>query len=692
MSDNVFEKMDFFGMRVWSHFDSVVSNNALNLEYFYFLKNKIISQPKYKLVISGKSANKDSRITLDSSNLYKLSYQIKSEILKNIKQDIEKFKTDQKWSHGFCFSSAYNKNLYITIMWNDLSNSPVIRFMIGEKERTILDSDKVYIPLVEFFSFCEILNQSFNNYVNLCSNCELTGKIHMMGHIDISDNEVKIDNNPDLDNVGIPLISNISSNQTEVNSVEVIRDDDIIDKKPEVVKEDLLGDITLDTVKTEIKKEVVVENTSENDSETQSDFDNFLVNNRDKFELDIPKDTDEEHHIKNELEKPSKFIEKICNNDFTYLEQLMFNTVNQNVPIKTFIDLIKEKCEIDFSAGISKKDFISMNYVTTNALKYNMNQFLEKKCKLPANITPIIVESNDSNLDKIDTMYYLLLFYIYLSKVKVILNEKNNNSIDNKEFFSYALKAITNPLVFSYLPGIQLDVLKSETLKRFNKLVESKFFDKFVESINSNIHVKISIGNDQISENIEKIYNSVIKFKDKLHISNAFDKRYCKLTYDHMDYIESIDILAKVIHFDMHFMKFGKIGQNINLKSYDDVPMNILKVYGIKTLKFDNTIIIEYFKKHHEGFKDFEKIKKINKNVHDIINDIEIMTYDTEVLKALYFWDTERLSRDITLFKFEEIIKNCKLEKNQLISLILDPCKHTDNSFYTSFLIAASDD
>ena len=68
MSDNVFEKMDFFGMRVWSHFDSVISNNALNLEYFYFLKNKIISQPKYKLVISGKSANKDSRITLDSSN------------------------------------------------------------------------------------------------------------------------------------------------------------------------------------------------------------------------------------------------------------------------------------------------------------------------------------------------------------------------------------------------------------------------------------------------------------------------------------------------------------------------------------------------------------------------------------------------------------------------------------------------
>lgn len=142
----------------------------------------------------------------------------------------------------------------------------------------------------------------------------------------------------------------------------------------------------------------------------------------------------------------------------------------------------------------------------------------------------------------------------------------------------------------------------------------------------------------------------------------------------------------------MHFMKFGKIGQNINLKSYDDVPMNILKVYGIKTLKFDNTIIIEYFKKHHEGFKDFEKIKKINKNVYDIINDIEIMTYDTDVLKALYFWDTERLSRDITLFKFEEIIENCKLEKNQLISLILDPCKHTDNSFYTSFLIAATDD
>ena len=691
MSDNVFEKMDFFGMRVWSHFDSVISNNALNLEYFYFLKNKVVSQPKYKLVISGKSANKDSRITLDSSNLYKLSYQIKSEILKNIKQDIEKFKTDQKWSHGFCFSSAYNKNVYITVMWNDLSNSPVIRFMIGEKERTILDSDKVYIPLVEFFSFCEILNQSFNNYVNLCSNCELTAKLHSVGNISSSNEEVKIDNSPDLDNVGIPLIANISSNQYEDSKVEVIRDDDIIDKKTEVSKVDLIDDITLDNIKTEEKKiETVIEKTVE--SETQNDFDSFLVNNRDKFELDLPKETSNTPDLKNDLEKPSKFIEKICNNDFNNLEQLMFNIVNEDTPINSFVELLKSKCDIDFSAGIAPKDFVSMNYVTTNALKYNMNQFLEKKCKLPANITPIIVESNDSNLDKIDTMYYLLLFYIYLSKVKVILGEKTNNSIENKEFFSYVLKAVTNPLVFSYLPGIQLDVLKSETINRYRKLVESKFFDKFISSIETNVHVKAEINCDQISENVEKIYNSVIKFKDKLHISNAFDSRYCKLSYNHMDYIENIEIVKKVVHFDMHFMKYGKVGQNINLKSYDDVPMNILKVFGIKTLKFDNTIILEYFKKHHNGFKDFEKIKKINKNVHDIINDIEIMTYDTEILKALYFWDTERLSRDITLFKFEEIIKNCKLEKNQLISLILDPCKHTDNSFYTSFLIAASDD
>lgn len=687
-------EIEFYGNNLWNYYDGVISSNLLSFDYYGYDKERKISAPRFKLSIRGKTTNKNSNITFDSCSLYKFSYQLKSEILKFIKDDLEKFKRDQKWSHGFSFDGYKNKkNLYITVLWNDLSNNAVIRFMIGEKERTILESEKIYVPIVEFLSFTEILNQSFSNYVNLCAVSALESNIVRLQKTtdNLSNSAINaVINNDSVKNISdIPMLNStdfdknlqtmkisISGNQSPINKIQ-----SVVDKVEDVSEDDLkLAQI----------------NAGKESVEAQESFDKFLQENRDSFQLDLPfNEKSEDKKLKDELKDgESKFITKLCNNDFSTFEQIVFNTANEDLPFNSFIESIKKLTDIDFSDGISKKDYNCLNYVISNNIKYHINKLLEKKTKLPSSITPIIVKNEKVDSDKIDVMYYLLLFYIYLSKVKVILSEKSNNSLDNKEYFSYIIKTISNPLVFSYLPDIPEEVIKVETIKRYNILKENSFFDNFITNIKNKIRSvnNLNIRDKDITDNISKIYASVTKFRDKLGVESSFNSSIMKVSYKILnEYDLELNTLSKLIHFDSSFVKYGKVGNEIDLKSYDDVPVPILNIYGIKIAKFDNTIISKYFANNIKNFGDLEKIKRINKNVYDILDDIDITKYDTNALRALYFWNVDQLPRDLTYIKFKNLIDSSTLEKSELLSMILNRTVVTDKDFYNSFLVSAND-
>lgn len=684
-------EIEFYGNNLWSYYDNVISGNMLSFDYYGYDKKQKISAPRFKLSIRGRTANKNSSITFDSCSLYKFSYQLKSEILKFVKDDLEKFKTDQKWSHGFSFA-GYKRNLYVTALWNDLSNSAAIRFMIGEKERTILESEKIYVPIVEFFSFTEILNQSFSNYVNLCAVSALESNIVRLQKTtdNLANSTINTVSNDNVQNISdIPMLNgsdfdknlqsmkiSISGNQSPVNKIH-----SAIDKVEEISEDDL---------------KLAQVNAGKESVEAQESFDKFLQENRDSFQLDLPvNEKSEDKKLKDEIKDgESKFITKLCNNDFSALEQIVFNAANEDLPFNSFIESIKKVTDIDFSDGISKKDYNCLNYVISNNIKYHINKLLEKKTKLPTSITPIIVKNEKVDSDKIDVMYYLLLFYIYLSRVKVFLSEKSNNSLDNKEYFSYIIKTISNPLVFSYLPDIPEEVIKAETIKRYNILKENSFFDNFIKNIKSKIKSvnSLNIADKDINDNISKIYASVTKFRDKLGVESSFNSSIMKISYKILnEYDLELNTLSKLIHFDSSFVKYGKIGNEIDLKSYDDVPVPLLNIYGIKIAKFDNTIISKYFANNIKNFGDLEKIKRINKNVYDILDDIDITKYDTNALRALYFWNVDQLPRDLTYIKFKNLIDSSTLEKSELLSMILNRNVVIDKDFYNSFLVSAND-
>jgi len=679
------QSFTFYGMNLWNYYDDVISTNNLVFEYYSYKRDNTLASPRFKITISGRTMNSRSSVSLGVCELHRFIYQLNSNIMKKLKEFTVAVKSDQKFTEGFSFYT-YRKNIYVTFMWNELSNQPVIRFMLGEKEQTILDSDKVYVPLVDMISFFEMIKQAHSTYMMLCMNSNIENRLN---EIVTMLNSTKFLTKDDLSKIQ-PIIQNVSVNNSTSTS-------DLLDD---------LKDISVSS-NAVVRKDEIVETPIESiaESKEQNDFDSFLSQNRDKFDLDLPEEdtvtekVEEKKGVSNELNSienlTSKFIDKVCHNDLSVFETIITNSVNEILPLDSLIKVIKEATEIDFRNGISDADYNAINYVVSRMVKTSIKDLIENRKQLPKSTRPILVNSSDRNEDKIDTMYYMFTMYLYLSKVRTVLAEKSKNAIDNKEFFSFVLKSITNPLVFSYFPDIPLDVIKTQVSKRYRKLKDSGFFNKFNDAISVKLKVKtIDIFENDLISDVEKVYNGVVTHKDKIGIETAFNSGIMKLTYNDFKTSNfSIESVIKLIHFDSNIFRYGKIDTSkLDLKSYDDVPTSILKKYGIKSLKFDNTIITKYFSDNFKDFQDFDKIKKINKNVYDILDEIDLRSYNDQQLRALYFWDTEELPKDLTYSGFKKMIDQSSLTKNELVSMIVDRQKTIDPEFYNSFLVSAEDD
>lgn len=680
----------FYGMSLWSFYDSVISTNSLNFDYYAYNKDERLASPKFKFGIYGRAAE-GSKVNLGSSELYRFTYLIKSKILKIVKPALDQMKNDQDYSVGCSYNNGKGKNIYVTLMWNSLSNDAVVRFMIGEKEKTILESDKVYIPIIEFFSLCEILDQAFKNYITLCSTVVQENSIRRL--YDLIETKQSMQFQPHMieSSPEISEVSNVS------NEPLTLAPDNLLSGDSAKLEEDQKAIQTVSEIaKTGDQKE------NENG---QSEFDNFLVANRDTMELDMAKSIDElvaeeenkeEISSKNNVEEiivTSKFIDKVCQNDFIKLEELLMNSCNEDLPFDSFVNSIKQFSDIDCRDGISDRDYLASNYCIARQVKTRVGLLIEKQIKLPSSIAPIVIKNEKRNNDKLDAAYYLLLFYIYMSKVRVALLDKSKNSIDNKDLFTYLLKMVTNPLVFAYITEVPESIAKSEIIRRYCQLNKNGFFNHFIEDIKSKIAgASFEVNISDIEESVAKIYLNLNKFGDKLNPSIMFDPAFMKLSYDDFNNEMTLDHLKKVIHFDSSLFKFKKINLNeLAVNSTDDVPAWILNKFNIKTTKFDTTIIQKYFRDNYKDNGQLEHISKINKNVYDILDELDLTQFDVKALRALYFWDTDNLPKTLTYAQFKKMIDTSSLDINHLISMIMKREKVTDPNFFSSFLVSAED-
>ena len=166
------------------------------------------------------------------------------------------------------------------------------------------------------------------------------------------------------------------------------------------------------------------------------------------------------------------------------------NCVNSKLPLDSFVKTVYSLSGVDLYEGISNSDKYCLNYVVTNNLRQSINSYIQKRMDLPKSINPIIINDNICNQDKIDCVCFLLLSYIFLSKIK---NDCVNidDSYANKNYISYCLKTITSPFVFTHILDINKDVLINCIVRLYVELKDKKFYDKYLSDIFNKTHVNV---------------------------------------------------------------------------------------------------------------------------------------------------------------------------------------------------------
>lgn len=703
---------DYFqSVKLWSYWDNNVTTNNLNFECYFFSteKSPTVCEPRFKFSIYSKS-NTPSSISLEVSELYKYTYKLKKHILDKLPSLISKTKSDKKFTDGFVHNGP-KTNIYTTIMYNANINDTCIRFMVGAKEETLLDTDKVYIPLIDILSLYGILNKAYENYVNMCSTVSVINIIKKK----LTAIEEKIDKIPvDKERVEpVVLMETLQASDQVLSSLST-------ESEPESelgtlqISEQIMSCLMPENESE--SEEVESEEVSEEKNAVQQDFDAFLVEKRDTFALDMP--GQEKVQEEPPKEQPAPKVKKprnpniktvkeieiedvvskdVLKNEFKNMEMIVTNCINTPVPLDTFTKTVLNTTGINLYEGFSDLDLYCLNYITTKNLKHNINRYIQQKVDFPKSISPIIVPDNKYNdADesykniRIQIMYFLLMSYIYLSKVKTQLSERTKSAQDNKEFLCYALKTMTTCYVFSYMLNINKNVLVGYVDKLYNKLRNDGFFNTFEEEIQKKTGVSVVVTSQVIKDDVERIYNTVNERKEKLVIPNFFNPKIMKMGYSDFQKIETpfnVNVVDKICKIDTLYIN-GKIDKIDDvLKNYDDVPLSVLSVYGVKKQKFDNSVLLSYFKKNVPDFPDMEQIKNINSNVYDVLDSLNIQNYGVKALRALYFWDVKKLPKNIKLSEFEKMVDDSGLETSMLISMILDRNYQSDDDFYNSLQV-----
>lgn len=646
---------------LWSYWDDGATNCYLNFDLFTYQSNDQdrLQTPRFKFSIYGKETA-SATVTLANNELYKFSYLCKQKILTPLNSHIEKLNRDKSYTDGFCFKTRKN-NIYATFMHQTLLNAPCVRFMIGDKEQSLIDTDKLYLPLVEFNSLYLTMNKSFENFCILSQNIVLMNQFKKYTELF----EEKID---DLDRT----IYNLKNNNTvDYTTTATVTD---------YTKEDV-SNVTFDESENEEKESLPVETVVEEktDSEIdkdQNEFDSFLKDNRDSFELDLP----EKQNINEcqDLEIENTFQKKILNKDFSEIDQLALNCVNSEIPLNSFVNTIYQLSGENLYEGLNDGNIYAINYLTSVETKTNVKKYLEDKRSFPKLLYPIIMDEYPVSAFKTHCMNYFLMCYVYLSRITNELVGCDNVGI-NKSFTGYVIKTITSPFVFSTLLKHNKNVVVACVSRLYKKLRDNHYFDKYEDDIYKATHKRFDITEAYIESQVEKIYDNIEKFVDKLSIQNHF-KKWMKLNYSDLNELDGkfnqqkIEILLK--------LEFGK-----NVDTTLDLPVSILEKFGVKNQKFDVSYVFNYIKSKYPKFKYLEQIKTINVSINDIIQNIDLNECPIDILKAFYFWESNKTNKSLKYDDYIKMISNSSLNEKDLISMLLKNDYKMDEEFYNSLTV-----
>jgi len=644
-------KTKFRNQLLWKCNDSIRSTNELQLSTMVVDDEYGTSNTMIQLAIKNWKNRSFESVNLSYNNLFKYMQLVKKHINGNI----------PSFDDHIMIRIKNNKKNFNTTFLNTNEYKKTVLFTISTKGEDFFDSQKFYMPLIEYLSLLKLLQSLRDDYVSISMNTNMIATIK-----GLNDDIYEMKNT--LDALYKYHLSN--ENKVSNNNIETY----ISNKETDVDKPVLINKEKTNTIIDEEQIDI--------DLSDQDKLNKFIDNNLEDMKISIIPELIEskkktfETHKSAHIDLCDDFTKKKLKKDFMNLEKMIMSLSATDNPIRIFTETLKEII-IDPLPSYSEDDIINTEFSLTMSLKTSIQDNLMRQKPLSLNIFPFhTVDNDDTKIqENVDLMYTLYSYVIYYTLVVNQLKEKSDIAVNNKTFQLYVFKMITLPFIYRYLKYITRDefIFSIETkLKLYRKL---GVFKNFEQNILDTYGLDVKISDPGVLQSANKTYDVINDKWDVLTIDNFFTKLKVNSiiddTYESFkSYKLTTQTMQKYILLIFNFKKNDKINFDElkeDCKDFSDIPEEIYNRFELEEKQFDNTNLIrvcqDYCKRNNIKWDDYNDfISNINiweKNITDDINLNEIPEF---ILKSIYLWNPN---------DDDKIMKNYKYFKNKVLDSVL---------------------
>jgi hypothetical protein len=663
----------FYGQTLWQFFDKQISSTNFQLDYFVVKDEKSgISIPRLKMSIGpwGQPTN----VSFLYQDVFTFLYQFKqvqnefAKICKEISADINVKRN---------FQCKLKKNIIITFLNRQEYGGVCVRVIITDRTDDYLESEKVYLPVLDFLSLLKVMTDYRDNYLSFVSN--------IPSYIFLSEINEKISN---LDSKISYFYSDIKFLLQAGNKLE--DQNKRITSNPNVLTEySPFSGSNSPSSCTAVGEEKIL----------HDELDTFIDTNRDKYPIGDAIEERPKADVSQAVVTKATFTSELLKNDILNLEMYVLNAVNDDLPFSKFISLIQSKLSFDPLAGISQINKVALNYVVSSYIKFYVKDNIENKRKLPPNVSPVILDDFLVTNESLSVMYDLLLYFIYYTQLKNVIEDKDHNPYQNREFVCFCLKSLGSPLVFSLTVQSDEGTLVSEIRNRLRKYKEAGVFHNLENQIKDKYGILFDLNEETVINEVKRVYNAVKAGRERMLLSTIF-KKFDILTLKYEDFIKNNfqdEQIKKLLAIEFNIRQNKTLNfDKLPFKGIDDLPAEILEHFGIGQKKYDNTNLLRYVK---DACKDSgEQVIKLAMEIVSCVNeshrDLRGKNFDyillpEDALKAIFLWDLDRDKKmSINFMHFRDTVQASSLTKDMVISFLNNIQDTIDADVLGQFLAA----
>lgn len=663
------EKPDFFGCTLWSHFDYAISGSSFRLETFFMKDQYNLGPLRLKVGIYHQKNGTKETMYLDYQSIFSF-LTVYKKTLDGIGETISRIDKDHEFQSATLNIVNSKRKMFITFLYKLEYIAPCARVIISDKNEGFADSEKIYIPYMDFMSLIKLMADYKNSYLTYATNL-----------------------------VNISVMDDISKRITNVDAK-------IENYYKEIVHFRNTAPAAIE--KKEVQLDPLVQSTPLTTPEIdviQDSFNSFIAEKAPLQTLDLPKNFSLEENRPDPVYIQDKdLVKEFLTDDIQNIEVYLNGVLSDISPFNKFCDIIKNKTDIDLTSGMDPQELCAFNYYTSLNIKNAIQLSITKKMSLPKGAGVFLFSKIDSDEQKINIVYDLLLFLLYYSNIRNLLIDKNQNMISSKDMIVFILKNMIISFAINLLiVKLEPEVIISNLQKRYSNYKARGIFDKLEESLKIDHGISGSLNATYFNGEIERISKSMKTVDQNLVKFPSLFETFVASKNGILDYSVfqnnnfTIEQIKKLLALEFNFRSSGKVEfeKITEFRDFSDIPQHLLEKYGIENKKYNNDNLKRFLALNQKSYPEViqKVVAKVNESYRDLSNEtIDLNLLEELSLKAIYLWDILKDSRiTIDYLYFDELVRNCSLTKDVLLSLLTNIQKEEKVDVMKQFIASRED-